>query len=201
MLKKPEDVAEVSAQVLAAVLGITSSALRGLTARGVLERLPGKQGRYDLTAAVPRYLDYKIGGKLESKRAKLVEEQERKLRLQNDRAAGELISVRDASEIFRDFGYAIRAGLAAFPGRLANQLAAKSKPAQVRTLLRDEVDRVLEHAYAAVGDLAEGDEQAEKVPARRTAATKARAKKVSRRVGGRKQSIAKRKRGTRSLAK
>ncbi len=160
MFRDPEPLRQVSPKVVCAVLGVTSKTVREMANKGIIKKLPGKQGVYDLTKIVPSYLEYKTGakkGKVESERAKLVRQQERKLRLQNDKVAGKLIPTADASAIFAEYASAFRAGLNAMPGRLSSQLGGMSRPAAIGKLLQEEIDEFLTSAEAALTKLTSED--------------------------------------------
>lgn len=142
MFRDPEPLRKVSPKVVCAILGVTSKTVREMANKGIIKRLPGKQGVYDLTKIVPSYLEYKTGatkGKVENERAKLVQQQERKLRLQNDKTAGKLIEIDDASEVFAVFAATWRAGLDAMPKRLAGRLSGMSNQVKIIKLIEAEI--------------------------------------------------------------
>ena len=160
MFRDPEPLRQVSPKVVCAVLGVTSKTVREMANKGIIKKLPGKQGVYDLTKIVPSFLEYKTGakkGKVESERAKLVRQQERKLRLQNDKVAGKLIPTADASAMFAEYASSLRAGLSAMPGRLSSKLAGMSKRNEIQKLIRDETDDFLTSAEAALTKLTSED--------------------------------------------
>ena len=194
------DPVDVASKLLAKVLGVTPQYVRNLRAARTL-KTNGKRGRYSLYDAVPQYLDsVRTSGGAEAKQ-KLAIQQERKLRLANDKVAGSLVKVEDAAEAFRQGCLAWRAGANALPRRLANQLSNESNPAVIQKLIANEFaelyiafEQPLREYFANTG------QTFEVVPAGANG-TKPAPAKNARPVGRRKKNTTARKRGTRKVAK
>ena len=76
VLTDPMAVSSVGQQVLATVLGISTTTINKLEREGVFVKQ--SRGRYDLTQAVRAYIVYRLSGftvKAESERAKLIRQQ------------------------------------------------------------------------------------------------------------------------------
>ena len=154
MFRDPEPLRIASPKVVSAVLGVTSKTVREMANKGIIKKLPGRQAAYDLTKVVPAFLEYKTGAKkgtVENARAKLVRQQERKLRLQNDKTAGELIEIAEASAVFAEYAAAFRAGVTAMPRRLAARLSSLSGKAAIIKLMEAEVNEFLSAAEQHLG--------------------------------------------------
>jgi hypothetical protein len=167
-----------------------------LDKKGIIQKMPGPRGHWNLLQVIPAYIKYKIGGRVESSRAKLTDQQERKLKIANDKAEGKLIETSDASGVFSEYASAFRAGATALPGRVATQLAGIKNPTEVRRILNDEIDDLLVTAEAQLGGFLSYGE-ADSVRGSGNGNSKANSKKVSRSVGRRKSSSTKRKRRAR----
>lgn len=194
------DPADVASKLLAKVLGVTAQYVSNLRAARTL-RTNGKRGRYSLYDAVPQYLDsIRTAGGAEAKQ-KLAIQQERKLRLANDKVAGSLVRVGDAAEAYRQGCLAWRAGANALPRRLANQLSNESNPARIQKLIANEFAELYIAFEAPLRKyFADAGQAFEVVPAGANG-TKPAPKKKPRRVGRRKKNTATRKRRTRKVAK
>ena len=194
------DPTNVPTSYMAEVLGVAASYVSTLFSKRVITQ-NGKRGRYDLTDAVPKYIQsIRTSGTAEAGE-KLKIQQERKLRLANDVAAGTLVKIDDAAEVFRAACIAWRAGASAIPRRLATELSNTTDAAVVRERIADEIadlytefEKPLREYFGAAFDTGAP------VKPRVKRATPA-AKKKPGRMGGRKPNTTSRKRRTRKMAK
>lgn len=170
----------------------------------------GNRRLYNDTKTVQAYINMLKAGHSEEntvagRKLKLVKQQERKLRLQNDTTAGILMKSDDSIHQLQEVVAIMRAGADALPGRVAQQLSGMSKPSEVRGLLEQELDEIFAMAEAALRSHREaiglgGESGGEEATADSADGTGSTTKKVSRRVGGRKSNSTKGKRGTRKVA-
>lgn len=152
----------VETKQLAILFGLTVRRIQQLTQDGVLQtEVVGKQRRYDLLAAVRRYIEYlqkrvseKSGGNGTQEDA---DNESRKLRCEADlketkaelakmdleETQGKMHRSEDVEAMTTDLVFSIRGMLLALPGRLAIDLAPINKPAEISTRIRAEVDAVL----------------------------------------------------------
>jgi len=195
------DPTNVPTKFLAKVLGLSVVRISQMYADGTLKQNGKGRGKYDLFEAVSAYVEkYRQGGTASAK-AKLAVQQERKLRLINDREAGTIVPIDDAADAFLRGCLAWRAGASALPRRLANRLANAKRAADVRTILTDELNGLLSdfekplqeyfhdagHTFAIVRAGSNGAGPA--------------APKVAGPVGKRRKNTTARKRGTRKVPK
>lgn len=148
----------VSAQTVARVLGLTVRRIQQLTQDGVLQTQPeGKRRVYDLPAAVQAYLQYSIsreagkdaGAAAVERRRALAEAEIKEAKaeiatIELKELMGKMHRGEDVEALTTDMIYSIRAMLLAMPGRLAVDLAATTKPAEVSDKIKGEVYNVLE---------------------------------------------------------
>lgn len=137
------DPSNVPTKFIAEVLGLSPDRVSQLFAEGVISQNGKMRGKYSLTVAVPQYIENFRQGGTSSAKAKLAVQQERKLRLLNDREAGSLVSIDDAAEVFLRSCLAWRSGATALPRRLATRLANAKRAGDIRTILTEEIDGLL----------------------------------------------------------
>jgi len=190
----------VTTTVLASLLGITQPATSKLyQQRTILQN--GKRGRYDLFDAIPRYIQsIRTSGTAEAGE-KLKIQQERKLKIANDQAAGELVKIADAAEVFRASTLSWRSGASALPRRLATELSNQGDAAICRELLANEIDALYDEWEKPLREYF-GDAWNSVTPDTPGGGrVKTSRKKKPGRVGGRKSNTPARKRRTRKMAK
>lgn len=137
------DPANVPSKFLAEVLAVTTQTVSRLQTERII-RNNGRRARYDLRTAVPQYVSSLRGTGAAEAKAKLAVQQERKLRLANDKEAGRLVPVEDAAEVFRTYCLTWRAGAAALPRRLATQLSNETNPTVIQKALVNEFAQLFE---------------------------------------------------------
>ena len=135
------DPTNVSTTFLAEVLGVTRDAVSKLYAQRVILQ-NGKRGKYNLTEAVPAYLQsIKTSGAAEAG-ARLKVQQERKLKIANDAAERYLVDIDDAAEVFRQVCTSLRSAITAIPRRTANEVNKAPNAAACRKILENEYSEV-----------------------------------------------------------
>jgi len=135
------DPTNVSTAFLAEVLGVTRDAVSKLYAQRVILQ-NGKRGKYNLTEAVPAYLQsIKTSGTAEAG-ARIKVQQERKLKIANDAAERNLVDIDEAAEVFRQVCTSLRSAMSAIPRRTANEVSKAKTAAACR--------KILEREYAEV---------------------------------------------------
>ncbi len=135
------DPTNVSTTFLAEVLGVTRDAVSKLYAQRVILQ-NGKRGKYNLTEAVPAYLQsIKTSGTAEAG-ARLKVQQERKLKIANDAAERNLVDIDEAAEVFRQVCTSLRSAMGAIPRRTANKVSKAQTAAACREILENEYSEV-----------------------------------------------------------
>ena len=130
----------ISTKDLAGILGVTPDAISKLHRAGVIRQNGKVRGKYDLVETVNTYLDYLRENKGSDAADRLKVEQERKIRLQNDRAEKDLVKTVDALEVFAVASTCWRDIVSALPKRVARRVANSDSPDEIRMILRDELD-------------------------------------------------------------
>lgn len=130
----------VTGAELARILGLSKARITQLTSEGVLEKSGGK---YDDAKGVQAYIAFLETGvlspELASHRAKLIEQQTRRLKIANDRQERQLVPFADVQQTTAAAMAALVHVLEAMPGRLAATLAAETNPALIHARLKDEI--------------------------------------------------------------
>lgn len=149
---------DVLQKVVARVLGISGTTIG--KHKSIFVPLVGPRGRYNLPESVQNYVAFARGedrsGAVQGERGRLYEAQRKKLELQNEETARNLVRIDDASGIVSDFSSAMRAGLEALPGRCAAKLAGMSRPAECRAVLSGEVEDLLRAIEAVATEAFDG---------------------------------------------
>ncbi len=191
---------DVRTKDLAEVLGMTQPATSKLYAQRVILQ-NGKRGRYDLFDTVPRYIQSIRSSGTAEAGARLKIAQRQKLEIENQRVRGELVKIDDAAEVFRAACISWRAGASAIPRRLATELSNTKSAAACRELLVNEFAALFVEFEKPLREYF-GDALDLPTPGKsRTNGATPAAKKVPRRMGGRKPNTTARKRRTRKMAK
>lgn len=190
----------VATGVLAELLGLTQPAVSKLYQERVITQ-NGRRGKYDLFETIPKYIQsIRTSGTAEAG-ARLKVQQERKLRIANDVAAGELVKIDDAAEVLRAASISWRAGAGAIPRRLATELSNTADAAVCRELIANELDALFDEWEKPLREyFGDAWNNATSVSASGDGVTPS-AEKDAGPMGGRKQNPARRKRGTRKMAK
>lgn len=203
MTKKDENLIDpdhAPSKFVAACLAMTPQAVSKLASEGVI-RTNGHRGKYRLTEAIPQYIStVRRTGTAEAK-ARLAEQQERKLRLANDLSAGKLVEIDKAAEAFRQYALAYRAGINALPRRLANQLSNESNPALIQKVLANEFRELFETMEEPLREFFVANGQAFSVTETGNNGNGAAPGKNARPVGRRKKNTTARNGRTRKVAK
>lgn len=195
----PESLRDGKLDALQELIGISRTTLVKLSKDGVFRQLPGPRGHYNLGECIRAYLAYKTAGGIESDRSKKTQQETRKLKLLNDERDGRLIRIEYASRLFSEFASAIRAGIAALPGRLSAELAGKKKASEIRAIIHDEVTELLAAAEKIFGGL-QAESETEGGSGSGNIDLEAAAESNAGRVGRRKPNSSSGKRGARQVA-
>ncbi len=197
----PVDPHNVTATVAARLMGVSPQTIARMVGDGRLSKK--SNGKFDLETVFTQYIAYLTGSadaKIPGSRAALLQQQERKLKLENDQREGKLILLTDASSLFAEWCHRIKIGITAIPGRVASELAPKKKPAAVRKVLNDEINTVLRYATKAFGELPEVGTEGKGNSSNGNGNSETTPRKNTRSVGRQGKGTAKRQRGTRSVA-
>ena len=128
------DPADIDSAFVAALFGITRHRVSQLYSEGVI-RNNGIRGRYALIDVTRAYLDYLKDSKRGGTKERLARQQERKLKIQNDRLAQTLIDIDEAADAFRIACRLWRAGAEAVPKNVAARIAKAKHPKDIRDIL------------------------------------------------------------------
>lgn len=140
------DPTNVSTAYLAEVFGMTRDGVTRLCRNGIISQNGVARGKYDLHEALAAYLEHLRKANRETADVKLKRQQERKLRLQNDKTEDRLVKVVDAAEVFGIYTREFRAEV---EGRIAGMAAKISKTDNPRT-----VAKILQTEFSAIGQAA-----------------------------------------------
>lgn len=190
----PIDPMNVPGGVMARLLGMASGTLTRHVGEGRISQ--NSNGRYNLEETIAQYIRYATGKSdaIPQGRSNLLKQQERKLKLSNDKESGRLIETAVASGLFTEYMSRLRSGIAALPGRNASTLSGMSSAKKIRALLSEEVNTLLAHAEAAIPVLGRIDRQTAGDATAGAIDSEASAEQDTERVGRRKQNTAKRQR-------
>ena len=93
-----------------------------------------------LTDVVAAYLDYLKDSKRGGAKELLARQQERKLKLQNNRLADTLVNIDEAAEVFRIACCLWRDGANAIPNNVAARIAKTKSKREIRDILTEALD-------------------------------------------------------------
>ena len=144
-------------QVIAKIFGVSTRRVEQLKAEGVIKG-QGKPTKYDLLPTIQAYIKYladKANGR--AKKENDTENESRKIKADADLKAtkaeiaemelqelkGEMHRSEDVEAMTTDLVFAIRSMMLALPGRLAIDLAAIDKPAEISERIKQEVHTIL----------------------------------------------------------
>lgn len=135
-----QDTNAVSADTIAACSGLAAKTIDQLMKRGILRQsTAGLYNLYETMQAICNYI--KQGDAFSSmatKRERKINEEIRKIQLQNDLEEGKLIPMENAQQVVAEICAIVRMGHEALGGRLANELAGIDEPAKIRQVLQRE---------------------------------------------------------------
>ena len=176
---------KVSAQEYAEIRGHTKPWVSQQIDAGMpVKRLKGRKIAYEIdTAAAIQWEIARIreGAKPGSQRERLAMEQADKFALENARRRGELILASQVADVLSTLGADLAQRHDGLPGRLANELAGISDPAQIRERLLDELRSIRGAFSDAVDKLADALGSSADVGADQPASAETDAKRVGRR--------------------
>ena len=141
----------VTGRELASVLGLSENSIRSLRKRGVIQAIRSRinKNEYQLGPAVRGYLQFKCGQDSPSeadfhRERALKERANRQLReILLEQTRNQLHHCDDVRAIVGDSNAQIRSQLLAFGNLLALQVTGKTDPAEVKTIIDEQVRKVL----------------------------------------------------------
>ena len=190
----------VPSTFVAELLAMTPQAVSKLASERTI-KTNGRRGKYRLLDAIPQYISSLRGSSKADADARLKVQQERKLRIANDTAAGALVKIADAAEAYRQGCLAWRAGSNALPRRLATVLANTDDPAKIQRMLQNEFAELFATMEKPLRDYFANAGVAFEVVHAGNVSPSTPAKKNARPVGRRKKNSTVGKRRTRKVAK
>jgi len=160
-----------------------------------------ERGKYHFIGCIQQYIKFlqerlkgkdadSVDGKKEKARLTKLQADEKEIKILTEK--GLLIPVNDVQDTLSELISICAMGLESIPGRMAGQLAGITAPAEIQQVLFEEIRRIRQSMASGIQKLAGSESNIDSVGGNngRAATTK------SRRVGGKKPDIAKRKRGT-----
>ena len=153
--------AEVSAVTLGKLFNnLTKQRIYQLEKEGIVFK--NSRGKFDLAKSVNGYVKYlqeqaksRAGASSREVADEVKIEQARKYRIENEVREGQLLPKAHVEYVVLAGWQASNLALLGIPGRLAGQLATENKPAVVRKLLKDEIDRALNEGADRLQELAD----------------------------------------------
>lgn len=136
------DTADVDSKFVAALFGLTRQRISQLASEGVI-RNNGTRGRYVLTDVLAAYLDYLKKTKQGGAKEKLSRQQERKLKLENNRVGATLIPIDHAAESFKISCRLWRAGAEAIPKSIAARIAKTDNAKEISDILTEALNELV----------------------------------------------------------
>ncbi len=141
------DPTNVSTAYLAEVFGMSRDGVTRLCRAGVITQNGVARGKYDMREALSSYAKYVRETHGETADVRLKRQQERKLRLQNNKTEAGLVNVSDAAQvfalaisIFRSIHEEVFEGIAA-------ELAKTDKSHKVAVILKDRFNQVGQRSH------------------------------------------------------
>ena len=132
---------KVPTKELAQILGLSPGRISQLKSDGIVE--PDRAGKYDLAKSVQAYIAFLETGalspELAAHRAKLIEQQTRRLKIANDRQEAQLVPMADVRHVIAGALNANVQMLEALPGRCAAAFAAMTDAALIHARLKAEI--------------------------------------------------------------
>jgi hypothetical protein len=132
---------KASGAQMAQILGVSAARVSQLKAEEIIAT--ESDGKFDVPKSVQAYIAHLETGalspELAAHRAKLIEQQTRRLRLANDKQERHLMPADDVRQGMMAIIATFTQALDAIPGRLAATLAAETNPAQIHAKLKAEL--------------------------------------------------------------
>lgn len=151
------DPTNVSTAYLAEVFGMTRDGVTRLCRGGVIRQNGVARGKYDLREAVSSYAKYVRENHGETADTRLKKQQERKLRIQNDKLEDRLVKVVDAAEVFGIYSREFRADVGSRISGLADNIAKTDNPREVAEILQSEFHAIGQAAYDGLLQIEENE--------------------------------------------
>lgn len=141
------------ASTLAKLFNLTERRVQQLAKEGVIPK--AARGKYDLVGSVRGYVkylqeravgrsdaEYADSNDIKQERKRLIKAQADKTESETQKLRGELIAFELVEEVLNEVAVLYGAGVDALPGRLANELAGITEPAEIKVRLFDECRRI-----------------------------------------------------------
>ena len=129
-------------KLVSQLFGLTRTRISQLLSEGVI-RNNGMRGRYVLTEVVVAYVNYLKKTKRGAIKERLTNQQERKLKLENNRVANTLVPIEQAAEVFEFNCRLWRAGAEAIPKSIAARIAKTDNPKEVSDILTEALSELV----------------------------------------------------------
>ena len=126
----------VDTKLVAQLFGLSRTRISQLHSEGVI-RNNGTRGRYVLAKVVVAYLAYLKKSKRSTVRERLINQQERKLKLHNDALADTLVDMNEAADALLRFCRLWRTGAEALPKNIAGRIAKTKNKKEIRDILNE----------------------------------------------------------------
>lgn len=134
------DATHVSEDIICCCVGLSPVTLFKLRKQGVVKQVSA--GRYNLYETVQAIVSYMRHGTafntIAVRRESKLEQEIRKLTLQNEIEEGKLIYFDDAKQVVNEMIAVVRRGHESLGGRTSNKLAGMTNPAEIRQYLQGE---------------------------------------------------------------
>ena len=129
-------------KLVSQLFGLTRTRISQLLSEGVI-RNNGMRGRYVLTEVVVAYVNYLKKTKRGAIKERLTNQQERKLKLENERVVTMLVPIDHAAEVFEISCRLWRAGAEAIPKSIAARIAKTDNPKEVSDILTEALSELI----------------------------------------------------------
>lgn len=136
------DPTNVSTAYLADVFGMTRDGVTRLCRAGVISQNGVARGKYDLRETLAAYLEHLRKSNTETADVKLKHQQERKLRLQNDKTDASLVPIKDAAQVFATYASQFRASVMGQLERLAAEISKTDNPREVARIIQSDLQGI-----------------------------------------------------------
>jgi hypothetical protein len=138
----------VTGKELADVLGLSEAHIFTLRRRGIVQQIRARENQYQLGASVRAYIQFKCGQDNEAqadfhKERALKEKANRELEILVEQTRGQLHRAEDVEAIQTDSNSDIRSKLSKFGNLLSSQIAGKTDPAEVKTIVDEKAQKLL----------------------------------------------------------
>ena len=149
------DPTDINAKLAAQLLGLTRTRLSQLCSEGII-RNNGKRGRYNLNNVARDYAAYLKKSRRGTAQERLIRQQERKLKLQNDKLESTLVDRDQVVELFQLCCSALRNVVNQIPKNVAARIAKTTNKKDIRDVLSDALEEAISQFTAPLEELTKG---------------------------------------------